>query len=88
MRPVQIIIRSEGAEHGQIRITVEDNAGGVPHENLDDLFEPFHTTKPAGTGLGLAICRRIVSEHGGVIEAHRNERQGLSVSFTLPRVSA
>jgi signal transduction histidine kinase len=48
-----------------------DNGCGMPPEVLDKIFEPFFTAKRSGkgTGLGLSISQRIVSQHGGEIEA-------------------
>jgi len=48
-----------------------DTGCGMPPEVLDKIFEPFFTAKASGkgTGLGLSISHRIVSQHGGEIEA-------------------
>ena len=51
-----------------VRITVADNGGGIPHDKLRQIFEPFYTTKKdTGTGLGLWVSRGIVQKHGGSI---------------------
>ena len=44
-----------------------DNGTGIPHDNQDKLFTPFHTTKEKGTGLGLSIVKKIAESHGGSI---------------------
>ncbi len=50
-------------------LTVADNGPGVPEEERERVFEPFHSTKGhAGTGLGLAVARKFVLEMGGRIE--------------------
>jgi C4-dicarboxylate-specific signal transduction histidine kinase len=69
---------------GQVRIIVEDTAGGLPQAVLDRLFEPFVTTKDAekGTGLGLSICHGLVRGMGGSIEAHNGEA-GAVFTITL-----
>jgi signal transduction histidine kinase len=47
---------------------VADNGTGIPHHSLQQIFEPFYTTKKdAGTGLGLWVSRGIVQKHGGSI---------------------
>jgi two-component system, NtrC family, nitrogen regulation sensor histidine kinase GlnL len=51
-----------------LEIAVEDNGAGVPADLMQNLFDPFVTTKPSGTGLGLALVAKIVGDHGGVIE--------------------
>jgi PAS domain S-box-containing protein len=49
-------------------LRIRDDGKGLPTE-IERLFEPFFTTKPSGTGLGLSIVHRIVTEHGGTIDA-------------------
>src|SRR5262249_29329270 len=52
-------------------ITFTDNGCGMTPEILENIFEPFFTRSRTGkgTGLGLAISHRIISQHGGEIEA-------------------
>jgi signal transduction histidine kinase len=49
------------------RIIVKDYGTGLPQSILEQIFEPFFSTKPPGqgTGLGLSISYGIVKEHGG-----------------------
>ena len=54
---------------GGIELRVEDNGPGIRTDELDRVFEPFFSTKPAGTGLGLAICHSFVELHDGHISA-------------------
>lgn len=55
---------------GQIEITFRDDGPGIPSELLDQIFDPYVTSKPAGkgTGLGLNISRQIINRAGGTIE--------------------
>jgi signal transduction histidine kinase len=50
-----------------LRIVVMDNGPGVAPESIEQVFEPFHTTRVDGTGLGLSIAREIVEAHGGTL---------------------
>ena len=73
-----------------LRLTLTDNAGGIPAENLAKIFIPFFTTKAHGTGLGLALVHRIVTEHGGTIAVESpvilpDGQTGTRFTLTLPR---
>ena len=57
-----------------VTITVADNGPGISTEPVDQIFEPYVSTKDTGLGLGLAICRRIVDAHGGQIHAANRPR--------------
>ncbi|MGE5679096.1 MAG: sensor histidine kinase, partial [Pseudomonadota bacterium] len=63
---------------------IEDTGCGISEENIDKLFIPFFTTKPAGlgTGLGLPICYDIVvNNHGGNITVE--SKRGIGTKFTI-----
>ncbi len=68
-----------------VAINVKDEGVGVPEENLQQIFDPFYTTKPTGTGLGLSIAHQIMEQHGGKIEAKRNPDRGMTFSLVFPR---
>ena len=66
-------------------IKVADNGPGIPEEHLNEIFEPFFSTKPtSGTGLGLGIVRRLVQLYGGKIEVESKAGEGTRFSVTLP----
>jgi len=67
----RITIAAARSEAG-IRLSVTDHGNGIPAGKLEQIFEPFVTTKDHGLGLGLAICRSIVSAHGGRMWALNN----------------
>jgi signal transduction histidine kinase len=71
-------------QNGCVEVAVSDAGHGVPAENLQRVFEPFHTTKMNGLGLGLSITRSIIEAHGGRVWAVNNPQQGATFSFTLP----
>lgn len=88
---IAVSVAQEGSE---VVITVHDDGGGVPENDIDHLFEPFYrsTSSPQagsgqGTGLGLAIAARAIHRHGGSIEA-RNAGDGLLVTMRFPAQSA
>lgn len=47
-----------------VELVVTDNGPGFPQAMMDQLFEPYVTSKTKGNGLGLAIVKKIVEEHG------------------------
>ncbi len=69
------------AEDGALLIRVTDDGPGISQEIRGRLFESFATYgKVGGTGLGLAIVRKIVQDHGGIIDV---ESQPGATTFTL-----
>ena len=51
-----------------VQMGIRDNGPGIPEEHLEDVFNPYFTTRPKGTGLGLSISNRIMEAHGGFID--------------------
>jgi FixJ family two-component response regulator/signal transduction histidine kinase len=71
------------AEDGRVVATVCDSGEGIAAEHVEEVFEPFWTTREEGLGLGLAICRSIVEGHGGVMRVDPNLDRGVTVRFEL-----
>jgi signal transduction histidine kinase len=65
-------------------VTISDTGGGVPPEVVENIFNPFFTTKREGTGLGLALSKRIIEGHGGTIEVINREGEGVTFILRLP----
>lgn len=67
-------------------LMVEDNGSGIDPAVLNDIFNPFFTTKPVGegTGLGLSISHGIVTSHGGTMEVKSELGKGACFIVTLP----
>lgn len=68
-----------------IRVSVEDNGGGIEPEKLITIFQPFVTYKSGGTGLGLSIVKRIIDSHDGHITVYSTLKQGTTITITLPK---
>jgi signal transduction histidine kinase len=62
----------------------EDDGLGIPLDQRQTVFKPSATSKRAGTGLGLAICRKIVEEHGGMIDIESSRLGGTRFLIRLP----
>jgi len=73
----------EGRAESSVVLDVIDQGPGIPDHDRSRIFEPFFTTKKRGTGLGLAITQRIISAHGGTIEALADE-VGTHMRISLP----
>ena len=79
-----IEIRAE--ERGNdILIFVSDQGEGIQPQHLENIFNPFFTTKPQGVGLGLAIVSKIVDEHRGRITVFSQPGAGTRFELTLPK---
>jgi signal transduction histidine kinase len=61
-----------------------DTGPGIPREHLENIFNPFFTTKDTGTGLGLAISYQIMKMHHGAIEVESSEGKGSTFRMILP----
>jgi nitrogen fixation/metabolism regulation signal transduction histidine kinase len=86
-RPIRLQLLVHCAEKDNCRfveLRFEDNGPGIPEELLDQLFEPYITSKPRGTGLGLAVVKKIVEEHGGIILVGNREEGGAVITVRLP----
>jgi two-component system sensor histidine kinase HydH len=69
---------------GRAVIEVTDTGGGIPPEVMQNIFNPFFTTKVKGTGLGLAITNKIAKSHGGDVEVINREGSGVTFRIKLP----
>lgn len=81
--PVAVVQKS-GKTTTRIAIIFEDTGQGIPANLLKEIFNPFFTTKDYGTGLGLPITHKVISEHGGLIEAESDREQGTRFTIYLP----
>lgn len=76
----------EGVEpHGGLIFSVEDDGVGMEPETVENIFQPFFTTKSAGrgTGLGLATVRRIIDDVGGTIDVQTREGEGSTFTVRM-----
>jgi signal transduction histidine kinase len=79
------VLRVETArEDSSARITVSDAGSGIPPEKIEDVFNPFVTTKPRGVGLGLAMVSKFVDSHGGTINVESEPGKGATFRILLP----
>jgi signal transduction histidine kinase len=67
-----------------VELSICNNGNPIPDYLLDNVFQPFVTTKSLGTGLGLSVCKQIVEKHNGKIEVRsREEFTCFTISFPI-----
>lgn len=69
-------------------VRISDDGVGIPSDELDHLFEPFHTTKPQGQGLGLFAAKHILEMHQGTVEIQSTNGSGATVIVKIPEAAA
>jgi two-component system, cell cycle sensor histidine kinase and response regulator CckA len=71
-----------------VAITISDNGTGIPEHVINNIFEPFFSTKEvgSGTGLGLATVYGIIKQTGGYIYLKTQEDKGTSFTVFIPRM--
>jgi len=82
----ELTVATRPADDDMVIVIVSDSGPGIADDMIDQLFQPFVTTKPQGMGVGLSISRTIVEAHGGRIWAEPNPDGGTVFRFTLRAV--
>ena len=86
---INIVIKSQILKDESIvRLTVVDDGDGFPVDIIDQVFEPYVTTKSKGSGLGLAIVQNIVEQHDGQIYASNVEPHGARVTIEFSIIAS
>ena len=75
---------STARENGHLEVSIADTGPGIAPKDLQRVFDPFYTTKPAGTGLGLSVVHSIIRQHGGRVNIHSQLGEGTTVRIDLP----
>lgn len=66
-------------------LSFEDTGKGIDEKDIENVFNPFFTTKEEGTGLGLAICYGIINRHKGELEVRSTPGKGTCFTIKLPQ---
>jgi two-component system, LuxR family, sensor kinase FixL len=80
----RLVIRTDRNGEGEVLLRVRDSGPGFPGGIVDQLFEPFFSTKVGGTGMGLAIARSIIEAHGGTLSGENCDDGGACFTVRLP----
>ena len=78
----EVLVKSRNDEN-QVTVAIRDPGVRIDPKNLDQLCNPFFTTKPHGMGM-LPISRSTIESHGGRLWAASNPSRGATSQFTLP----
>jgi signal transduction histidine kinase len=65
-------------------VRFEDNGCGIPADRINQIFDPFYSTKPNGTGLGLFVSYGIIQSHQGTIAVESKVDVGTTFTISLP----
>ncbi len=82
---IEIGLKTE--KHNLVMI-ISDNGCGITVKSIDEVFDPYYTTKKNGSGIGLSLSRKIVEQHNGnisLISNNRDNRMTTLVSISFPR---
>jgi two-component system C4-dicarboxylate transport sensor histidine kinase DctB len=76
-----------GAGETEVTFSIRDTGPGIAPEHLDQVFDPFFSTKEVGQGLGLglSISYRIIDGFGGSVRATNHPEGGAQFTVRLPR---
>ena len=82
----ELTLRTAAASDNMIRLEVRDTGVGIPPEHLQDIFNPFYTTKAPGqgTGLGLSVVHSILRRYEGEIRVASEVGVGTTFTIDLP----
>lgn len=70
--------------NGEIELTITDDGPGFSEAVLENIFEPFFSTKEKHLGMGLPVCCSIIEKHGGRVSVASEEGKGSQFRFNLP----
>ncbi len=84
------ITSRQGEKTDFVEVLVIDSGTGMDNSTVNDIFNPFFTTKDVGkgTGLGLSISLGIIEDHAGRIEVHSVKDRGTVFRICLPVINA
>jgi len=71
-----------------VRIVVRDSGRGIPIADIDQIFEPYYSTRVDRLGLGLTLARSIIRGHRGRVRVRSQVGVGTEFTIFLPRVAA
>ncbi len=91
----RVTVLADTMNNGDLRIQVADTGQGIPHDQLEVIFDKFHQVTntdtmddiPKGSGLGLNVCKKIIQHYNGRIWAESDPGKGSTFLFTIPHTA-
>ena len=83
-QPGEITISLQPETDSMFSISFIDAGTGISEKDLEEIFEPFYTTKANGTGLGLIVSQKIIQEHKGSLKIASTPGSGTTAKILLP----
>ncbi|ANU22732.1 ATP-binding protein [Planococcus donghaensis] len=82
-RPGEVRVALKTEDNDMFSISFEDTGKGLSEKELNEIFEPFYTTKASGTGLGLIVSQKIIQEHKGKLSISSSKGIGTVAKILL-----
>ena len=80
----EIRVSAQRGQNGSVQVILSDNGPGIPPERVNQIFQPYFTTKEKGSGLGLAIVKQNMSLYGGTVRVESQPGQGARFILIFP----
>lgn len=80
----RLLLTASADKDNGVLLGVKDEGIGIPPEEIEGMFQPFHGTFARGSGLGLSIVHRIVTDYRGEIQVRSRKGDGTMVLVRLP----
>ena len=68
----------------KVLVIISDNGKGINKDKINEIFQPYYTTKSKNTGLGLSIVKRVIEKQKGEIEVNSSINEGTEFKIYLP----
>ncbi|MCA1592989.1 MAG: response regulator [Acidobacteria bacterium] len=80
-----LCVRTRATAAETLRLEITDTGSGMTEEQVNNIFEPFYTTKRQGLGLGMPYAKRVLEQHHGSVSVESRPGEGTTVWVELPR---
>jgi len=67
-----------------LRLSISDTGHGIEEDDLEQIQQPFFTTKPRGVGLGIPVCKKIIEAHDGSLSFTSTIGMGTTAEISIP----